>query len=306
MRRRRPARLAPSVISLALRLIPAFASSSSASRTAASTSAPAVWASSRIAFQGAVGALPREGGADAALGLGPQLPAPLAQQQARPLEVAGGEPGSGGDLLTARVDAGRGELCLQHSRGKRGEFDRLAAGGDGLEQALAVGAEQDQVDEPGRLLERLQQRVLTLVAHRLGGLDDEDALAAFEGPVGGGADHPLAHLLDHVLGAGRGEPDEVGMGRGVEQRPPPRVLGVGGRSGEDLRREGPRRGALAGPPRPAEEVGMRGLAGQRRLEADPRPPLMRSRLLQRRLAGLLRRGRQNGNSARGFGCGLRP
>jgi hypothetical protein len=30
---------------------------------------------------------------------------------------------------------------------------------------------------------------------------DEDALAALEGPVGGGADHPLAHLLDHVLGA---------------------------------------------------------------------------------------------------------
>ena len=112
------------------------------------------------------------------------------------------------------------------------------------------------MDELGRLLERLQQRVLALVAHRLGRLDDEDALAAFEGPVGGGADHPLAHLLDHVLGAARRQPDEVGVRRGVEQGAAAGVLGVLGRGGEDLGGEGAGRGPLAGPARPAEEVGV--------------------------------------------------
>ena len=109
---------------------------------------------------------------------------------------------------------------------QRREVDRLAARGDRLQQRRRLGGEQDQVDEPGRLLQRLQQRVLALVAHRLGRLDDEDPLAAFEGPVGGGPDHPLAHLLDQVLGAAWSQPDQVGMRRGIEQRPAPRVLGV--------------------------------------------------------------------------------
>ena len=84
------------------------------------------------------------------------------------------------------------------------------------------------MDEVGRLLQGLQQRVLALVAHRLGGLDHEDALLALEGAVGGGADHLLADLLDHVLGAARGEPDQVGVGRGVEQGAAARVVGVCG------------------------------------------------------------------------------
>ena len=112
------------------------------------------------------------------------------------------------------------------------------------------------MDEGGRLLEGLQQRVLALVAHRLGGLEDEDPVLAFEGPVGGGADHPLAHLVDHVLGAARGEPDEVGVRRGVEQGAATGVVGVGGAGGDDLRREGPRGGPLPGPARAAEEVGV--------------------------------------------------
>ena len=129
---------------------------------------------------------------------------------------------------------------------ERGEVDGVAAGGDRLQEGLGLGGEQDQVDELGGLLERLQQRVLALVAQRLRRLDDEDALAAFEGPVGGGADHPLAHLLDQVLGAARGEPDEVGMRRGIEQGAAAGVVGVLGAGGEDLGGEGAGGGALAG------------------------------------------------------------
>ncbi len=112
------------------------------------------------------------------------------------------------------------------------------------------------MDEVGRLLERLQQRVLALVAHRLRRLDHEDPLAAFEGPVGGGADDPLANLLDQVLGAARGQPDEVGMRRGVEQGAAAGVVGVLGAGGEDLGGEGASGGPLAGAARPAEEVGV--------------------------------------------------
>ena len=125
----------------------------------------------------------------------------LAEQQPGPLEVAGGEARGGGDLLRSGVAPSPAQLGFERLGRQRREVDRLAARGDRLQQRLRLGAEQDQVDELGRLLERLQQRVLALVAHRLGRLDDEDPLAAFEGPVGGGADHPLAHLLDHVLGA---------------------------------------------------------------------------------------------------------
>ena len=148
------------------------------------------------------------------------------------------------------------ELGLDRLGRERRELDRLAARGDRLQQRRRLGAEQDQVDELGRLLERLQQRVLALVAHRLGGLDDEDPLAALERAVGGGADHPLADLLDHVLGAARRQPDEVGVGRGVEQGAAAGIVGVVGRGGEDLRREGAGRGPLAGPARAAEEVGV--------------------------------------------------
>ncbi len=171
----------------------------------------------------------------------------------------------------------RGERGFDRRRGQRRELDRLAARGDRLQQRLGLGAEQDQVGERRRLLERLQQRVLALVAHRLRRLDHEDPPAALEGPVGGGADHPLAHLLDQVLGAARGEPDEVGVGRGVEQRPAPGVLGVLGGGGEDLGGEGAGGGALAGAARAAEEVGVRGAGRQRRGQRQPRPRLVLGR-----------------------------
>ncbi len=198
-------------------------------------------------------AVDRRGGA--ALRLGPQLAALGVEQRAGEVKVPRGEAGGGGDL---RRVAGAGQLRLDGLDRERSEVDRLTARDDGLEQRRRLGAEQDQVDEIGRLLERLQQRVLALVAHRLGGLEDEDPAAALERSVGGRADHPLADLLDQVLGAARCQPDEVGVGRGIEQRPAAGIVGVGGPGGEDLSRERPRRGPLAGAWWAAEEVGMAG------------------------------------------------
>ena len=213
-----------------------------------------------------------------ALGLGADLPPPLRQQKAGAVEVAGREPRRCRDLLrsmgrfvnrglTFRPIGGQGGFHGLHWEG--GEVDRLAAGGDRLQQGLGLGGEEDQVGEGGRLLQRLQQGVLALVAHRLRRLDHEDAPAALEGPVGGGADHPLAHLLDHVLGAARGEPDEVGVGRGIEQGAAAGVVRVLGRAREDLRREGPRQLALSGAAWSAEEVGMRGTRLQRGRQRQP-------------------------------------
>ena len=120
------------------------------------------------------------------------------------------------------------------------------------------------MSEAGRFLEGLQQRVLALVAQRLGLLDHEDPLASLEGSVGGGADDALANLLDQVLGAARYQPDEVGVGRGVEESAAAGVLGVFGCGGKDLGGEGARGGTLAGPARAAEQVRVRrsGLEGR--------------------------------------------
>ena len=161
------------------------------------------------------------------------------------------------------------------SAGEWREIDRLAARGDRLEQRRGLGAEQDQVDELGRLLERLQQRVLALVAHRLRRLDDEDPAAALERPVGGGADHPLAHLLDQVLGAARREPDQVGVrARGRAGRGDARHRGHRRRRrGSRRRRPAPRR-ACRRPRGPREEVGVRGPGRERRAQRQPRPGLV--------------------------------
>ena len=129
--------------------------------------------------------------------------------------------------------------------------------------------------EAGWLLERLQQRVLALVAHRLGRLDDEDPAAALEGPVGGGADHPLADRLDQVLGAARRQPDQVRVGRGVEQGAAAGVVGVLGPGGEDLGGEGAGGGALAGT-RAGRGRGRRARARlERRRKRRLRPRLVR-------------------------------
>ncbi len=130
---------------------------------------------------------------------------------------------------------------------------------------------QDQVGESRRLLERLQQRVLALLGHRLGRLDHEHPPLALERPVGDCADHPLAHVLDQVLGPGRAQPDEVGMRRGIGERPPAGVVGVGGAVGEELGGERARGRAPCPSPRgPGEQVGVG--RGRRAPPSAPRAP----------------------------------
>ena len=131
--------------------------------------------------------------------------------------------------------------------------------------------------ELGRFLERLQQRVLALLAHRLGLLDDEHAARAFERTVDGRANHLLAQLLDQVLAAARDEPDEVGVWGGIEQRPAARRLRVGGAGGQDLGGEGPCRRPLAGAARAAEQVGVGRAGGERCAKRKARPWLVLGR-----------------------------
>ena len=69
-----------------------------------------------------------------------------------------------------------------------------------------------------------------------------------------------AQAVDQVLGAARRQPDQVGMRRGVEQRPPPRILGVRGSGRDHLRGKRAGGGALARAPWPAKQVGVRRLA----------------------------------------------
>ena len=251
--------------------MPAEDSSSSASRVAASVSAPAASARLEQAPPGAPGQLARRAppaSRQRSASELAQLAARSREQEAGAVEVAGGEARGGGDLV--RV-AGAGErpasIAAAGSGAKSTGWQREAT-----VSSSASGSELSRIrwTKSGRLLERLQQGVLALVAHRLGGLDDEDALAALEGPVGGGADHPLADLLDQVLGAARRQPDEVGMRRGVEQGAAARVVGVLGPGGEDLRREGARRGPLAGPARAAEEVGVGGPGARARRSSATR------------------------------------
>ena len=112
------------------------------------------------------------------------------------------------------------------------------------------------MDEVGRLLERLQQGVLALVGHRVGGLDHEHPALALEWAIRGSGDHALANLVDEVLGPARRQPDQVGVRRRVGQRAAARVVGVGSVLGEELRSEGPRRAPLARAGRPGEEIGV--------------------------------------------------
>ena len=76
------------------------------------------------------------------------------------------------------------EPRLDRLRAEPREAHRAAARAHRLQQRLGLGADQDQVGERRRLLERLQQRVLALLGHRLGGLDHEHPPLALERAVG--------------------------------------------------------------------------------------------------------------------------
>ena len=186
-----------------------------------------------------------------------------------------------------RPDVGRlrpigQQLGFEDLGGEGGEVDWVAAGGDRLEEHRRFGGEQDQVDVGRGLLQRLQQGVLALVAHLLGGLDHEDALVGFEWTVGRRADHLLANLLDHVLGPAWPQPNQVGMRRGIDEDAAASVVWVCRVNRQDLGREGARNRALSRPARAAEEVGVRGTGEQGRAQRHSRSRLMLRRALQHR------------------------
>ena len=87
-------------------------------------------------------------------------------------------------------------------------------------------------------------------------LDDEDPTGALEGTERGDVDQPVADVGDGVPGPARNEPDEVRVGRRVEQGPAPGLLRVLGDGGQELGREGPGEGGLAGAGWAGEQVGV--------------------------------------------------
>ena len=207
---------------------------------------------------GSVGELAAAHGPGQRLDPGPQPAALLGDQEARHPQVAAAEPRRRPPF---GVRVGALEPGLDRIGPEPGEAHRAAARAHRLEQRLGLGADQDQVGEGGRLLERLQQRVLAFLGHRVRVLDHEHPPLALERAVGDLSDHPLAHGLDQVLGPRRAQPGEVRVRRGVGERPPPGVGRVGGPVGEQLGGQSPRRRPLPGAARPGEQVGVKRLRG---------------------------------------------
>ena len=94
----------------------------------------------------------------------------------------------------------------------------------------------------GRFLERLQEGVLALLGHRVGGRDHEDPPRSLEWPVRGGGDHPAADLLDEVLRSDRRHPGDVRVRGRIGERAPPRPFRVWRARGHELGGERPGRG----------------------------------------------------------------
>ena len=173
-----------------------------------------------------------------------------------------------------RSGAGRqlGEPRLDRVRAEPVEADLAAARAHRLQQRLGLGADQDQVGERRRLLERLQQRVLALLGHRVGGLDHEHAPLALERAVGD---------LRRSPARGRPRPG-AGCRAGAARRGRDAARGRRARGG--ARRRGRARPSasssaasaraaarLAGAGRAGEQVGVEG-RGARRRRARRGPP----------------------------------
>ncbi len=239
MRRRRPARFASSAISRAERLTPAVFSSSSAARVDFLDAAAGLLGRLQQPPPGRRRALPGDRRVGAALGLGAQRAASVLEQGPGQVEVAGGETGGGRDLVGIAV---AGELGLDASAGSGANSTVWQR--EVTVSSSAAGSELSRIRWTNSGGSSSVFSSAFWLSSRIASADssDEDAAAALERAVGGGADHPLAHLLDHVLGAARRQPDEVGVGRGVEQRPTAGLVGVVGarRRGSRPQRRAPR------------------------------------------------------------------
>jgi hypothetical protein len=154
------------------------------------------------------------------------------QQRGSEHDVATGQPRGSRPRGVGGPELALGEGRLYHGLRRRHEADRLAAGAHRLQEARGLARQQDEVRERRRVLERLQQGILALLRHRLRRLDDEDAPLALERPVGDRGDDARANLLDEVLGPGRRDPRQVGMGRRHRDGAASNVVGTRGPGGE--------------------------------------------------------------------------
>jgi hypothetical protein len=119
------------------------------------------------------------------------------------------------------------------------------------------------VHERGRLLQGLEHPVGRLVAELVGAFDDEHASAGLERRLAGGRDDRTIDVgHEDLVGAARDHPGEIRVRTAHHARAG--VVGVGLALGEQLSRERTRGGALAGTPRPVEEISVRRAA--RRLQ----------------------------------------
>ena len=131
----------------------------------------------------------------------------------RPRLLAVAEAQAGRGLRRVRRDALALELLCERVRRGRVEAHGLAATRDRRQHLGRLVREQEQHDVGGRLLERLEQRVGRLVVHRVGALEDEDAMVGLERRVGGGGHDGLADIAaQHLVGARGGDPRQVGVG----------------------------------------------------------------------------------------------
>ena len=187
-------------------------------------------------------------------------PSPSASARARSPSPSA-EPSAG--ERAARLHALGGQRRRQSLGARRLEAHELAARGDGRQNLPGSAGQQDQVDEVGRLLQRLQHPVGGRVAHRVGLLDHEHAPPRLERrPRRRRYDRLVDVRHQHLGGAARRDPGQVGVRAALH------ALGDVGACGRAVskqrRREGAGDGPLAGARRPGEQVGVRCTARRQR------------------------------------------
>ena len=162
--------------------------------------------------------------------------------------------------LVGHVEVGvPADLVEQLAEGlgaEEAELEVLGAAPDGGQHLLGVGGGQHEHDVGGRLLQRLQQGVRRRRREHVDLVDDVDLLAA-RGPEGGPG-HQVPHGLHPVVGGGvelvdveRGALGDLHAGGAHPARLAVAQVGAVEGLGQDPGRRG-----LAGPPGPAEQVGV--------------------------------------------------
>ena len=111
------------------------------------------------------------------------------------------------------------------------------------------------MDEGGRLLERLQQPVRTLVVEGVSALDHEHPACGLEGCPACGSDHRAVDVRhEHLVGAARPDPGQIRVRPGAHPRA--RALGVWRPFRQQLGCQRSSRAALAGAGRAVEQIGV--------------------------------------------------